>query len=101
MTNPSEDKENAADPFSLWPEASSDHRCRSHTPPCEYSRAERRLKIVAADWSVEVEDLPREIEAGDEFALHRAAVDLAQADAAGGDFSFGESASSGDGNCRP
>ena len=60
--------------------------------------AEGGLEVVAADGAVEIEDFTGEVQAGDELAFHRAAIDFAEQDAAGGDFCFGKAASAGDGN---
>src|SRR4029453_15195043 len=69
-----------------------------HTSPGQYPCAKGRLKIVAADRAVEVEDFASEIEARYEFAFHRPAIDLGENHAAGGDFRLGKAAGAGDGD---
>ena len=64
----------------------------------EHAGAEGGLEVVAADRAVEVEDFAGEVQAGNELALHRAAVDFVERDAAGGDFGLGEAARAGDGD---
>jgi len=67
-----------------------------HVSPGKNARAERGLKVVAADGSVEIQNLAREIKAGDEFAFHRATVDLRQRQSARGDFGLSKAAGSSD-----
>ena len=49
------------------------------------------LEVVAADQAVEVEDLAREVQAGNQPALERLGIDLVERDAAAGDLGLFES----------
>src|SRR5436190_17836294 len=60
------------------------------TPPREHSRTERRLKVVPADWTVQIENLAGEVKAGHDFAFHRVAIDFIECNAACSDLGLGE-----------
>src|SRR5439155_1623905 len=64
----------------------------------EYAGAERGLKVVAPDRPIQVENLARKIEPGDQLALHRATVDLGERDASGCHLGLGEAAASSNRN---